>query len=92
MAHSWDYFWSGHATDPHEYLSSQLLKNMELHLDWVGTLERFNEKLSVFCSVGIQFVNSRKNQAIGFKKITQNEMNKTTISFIEGKLLEDKLL
>ena len=72
--------------------SSQLLKNMELHLDWVGTLERFNEKLSVFCSVGIQFVNSWKNQAIGFKKITQNEMNKTTLSFIEGKLLEDKLL
>ena len=72
--------------------SSQLLKIMEFHLNWVGTLERFNETLSVFRSMGIQFVNSRKNQAIGFKKITKNEINKTTLSFIEGKLLEYKRL
>jgi len=72
--------------------SSQLSKLMEFHFDWVGTLERFNETLSLFQFLGINFMNTKKNQAFGFKKITKGEMNQTMLSTVDEKLVEDKYL
>ena len=72
--------------------SSQLSRIMEFHFDWVGTLESFDETLSVFRILGIKFVNAKKYQASGFNKITKDGINKTVISSIDIKLLEDKAL
>ena len=72
--------------------SSQLSRIMEFHFDWVGTLESFDETLSVFRFLGIKFMNAKKNQPFGFSKITKDDMNKTVISSIDKKLCEDEAL
>lgn len=65
---------------------------MNFHFDWVGTLEKFDETLSLFRFLGLNFMNEQKNQAFGFRKITKDDLNKSVMSTIDEKLLEDEAL